>query len=191
MTGTATGKLYSGTGTSGALLYTGVVTISGTGNFWQSFPISTPVDMVAGEVYTWELIPTQGGGLPDPYGIQIAGPDDAYPGGECSFGITWDYAFRTYVSTTVGIGTTVPSSSSVEIYPNPFSAQTTLRAGQPLQNASLTLYNAQGQQVRQMDDLSGETVILQRANLPNGLYFLQLSENNTTWPLAKLVVTDQ
>lgn len=191
MTGSATVKLYSGTGTSGSLLYTGGVTISGTTNFWQSFTISTPVALVAGEVYTWELIPIQGGGIPDPFAIQIAGPDDAYPGGQSSFGITWDYVFRTYVSTTVGIGATGTSSSSVEIYPNPFSQQTTLRSDQPLRNASFTLYNAQGQQVKKMDQISGETVILQRDNLPRGIYFLHLGENNATRPLGKLVVADQ
>lgn len=191
MTGIATVKLYSGTGTSGELLYTGGGTISGTTDFWQSFAISTPVAIVAGEVYTWELIPIQGGGIPDPFAIRIAGPDDPYAGGQSSFGIDWDYTFRTYVSTTVGIGVAGTSSSSVEVYPNPFSQQTTLRSDQPLQNASLTLYNAQGQQVKQMGQISGQTVILQRDNLPSGLYFLHLSENNATRSLGKLVVADQ
>ncbi len=191
MSGTATLNLYHGTGTGGQLLHTQGVSISGTGTFWQTFTISAPVFISAGQTYTCEVVPTQGGGLPDPYAVQISGPDDPYPAGRSSFSIIADYVFRTFVSSSVGIGTIETNAPGLRIQPNPFSTQTVLHTDTPLRNASLIVYNSQGQQVKQMDQLSGETVILQRDNLPSGFYFFQLSENNTTLHLGKLVVTDQ
>jgi hypothetical protein len=97
MTGTATLKIYSGSGTGGTLLYSAGVTISGTGNFWQTFLISPAVAVTTGQVYTFEIVPIQGGGLPDPYGVQVSGPTDMYGGGRNEFGATWDDVFKTYV----------------------------------------------------------------------------------------------
>ncbi len=98
MTGTATLNIYTGTGFGGTLLYTATVTISGTGNFWETFTISPGVSVTAGSVYTFQLVPDLAGGLPDPYGVQVSGPADAYAGGRCEFDVTWDDVFKTYVA---------------------------------------------------------------------------------------------
>jgi hypothetical protein len=55
------------------------------------------VAVTAGQVYTWEIIPIQGGGLPDPYGVQVSGPANTYVGGQCEFGATLDDVFRVYI----------------------------------------------------------------------------------------------
>jgi hypothetical protein len=79
---------------------------------------------------------------------------------------------------------------TVSVYPNPFSAQTTLQTGNPLEHADLTIYNSFGQTVKHMTDISGEEVTLFRDNLPCGLYFLLLKEDNRTFMIAKLLITD-
>lgn len=97
MTGTATLKIYTGTGTGGTLLYSNGVTISGTGNFWVTFTISPGVAVTSGQSYTYEIVPIQGGGLPDPYGVQRGGPTDRYVNGTCEFGPGWDDVFKIWV----------------------------------------------------------------------------------------------
>ena len=190
MTGTATLNIYTGNGTGGDLLYTDGVTISGTGIFWSSFPIASPVDITAGQMYTFEVVPTQGGGLPDPYAVQVTWDTTSYPDGESTAGIGFDYVFRTFVTMTVGTETIQGSSSEINIYPNPFSTETALRTDAVLQNATLTIYNAQGQQVRHMDHLTGQTILLERGSLPTGLYSLRLTENDQIRSVHNLVITE-
>lgn len=190
MTGTATLKIYSGNGTAGTLLHMAGVTLSGSVNFWQPFTISPPVDVSAGQIYTWELIPTQGGGLPDPYAVQLSGINDTYAGGRCDFNPTWDAVFRTFVNTSVGLAATGSDHSGPMIQPNPFNTQTTLRTDKALRNATLTIYNAVGQKIEQLDGLTGQTVIVNRDDLPSGLYFLCLTENSRTISVDRVVVTD-
>ncbi|MBA3284491.1 MAG: T9SS type A sorting domain-containing protein [Nitrosopumilus sp.] len=76
------------------------------------------------------------------------------------------------------------------IYPNPFSSTTTLQTDNIFHNAVLTVYNSHGQTVKQIDNLSGQTIIFQRDNLSSGLYFLRLTGDNTIFYAGKLVITD-
>jgi len=84
---------------------------------------------------------------------------------------------------------------SVKIYPNPFSMQTTLRTDKFFKDATLTVYNSFGQQVKQIKNISGQTVTLFRDNLASGLYFVRLttpSPSGEGWGevTEKLVITD-
>lgn len=94
-----------------------------------------------------------------------------------------------YNLTSVGI-----INKSVEdkivIYPNPFSLTSTLKTNENLKDATLTVYNSFGQQVKQIKNINGQTMTLHRGNLPSGLYFLRLSQNNKTYTLDKFVISD-
>ena len=81
--------------------------------------------------------------------------------------------------------------NNITIYPNPFSTQTTIRPGKLLKNATLTVNNCLGQTVKQIKNISGQTVTLHRDNLPSGLYFVWLTEENRTIAAGKLVITDK
>jgi hypothetical protein len=101
MTGSGTLKIFAGAGILGTLLQSLSVTVSGTGNFFQTFNVSAPV--TAGQMYTFQFIPIQGGGLPDPYGVQCVNPE-AYPSGEYflvdpggTYPMGMDLVFKTYV----------------------------------------------------------------------------------------------
>lgn len=78
----------------------------------------------------------------------------------------------------------------MNIYPNPFSTETTLRADHFLNNTTLTVDNYFGQTVKQIKNISGQTVVLSRDNLPSGMYFLWLTEDSKTLSLDKLVITN-
>jgi len=75
------------------------------------------------------------------------------------------------------------------ISPNPFSTQTTLHADIFFYNASLTVYNSVGQQVKQIKNISGQTFTFSRDNLPSGLYFLRLTEDKKIFA-DKIVIVD-
>jgi hypothetical protein len=79
---------------------------------------------------------------------------------------------------------------SVKIYPNPFSLQTTLQTDKFFKNATLTVYNSLGQIVKEIKNISGQTITLHRDNLASGLYFIRLTEDNKTFATKKIVITD-
>lgn len=82
------------------------------------------------------------------------------------------------------------TKQTIKISPNPFASQTTLQTDKTLANATLALYNSLGQQVKQIVNISGQTVTLHRDNLSSGLYYLQLTQDNQTIASDKLVITD-
>lgn len=80
--------------------------------------------------------------------------------------------------------------TTISAYPNPFSTQTTLQTDNFFKNATLTVYNSSGQQVKEIKNISGKTITLYRDNLPSGLYFIRTTQDNKTFTLDKLVITD-
>jgi len=91
---------------------------------------------------------------------------------------------------TVGINENNTADNFVNIYPNPFSSQTTLQTDNLFKNATLTVYNSYGQTVKQIKNISGQTITLFRDNIPSGLYFLRLTQDNKTFSADKLIITD-
>jgi hypothetical protein len=79
---------------------------------------------------------------------------------------------------------------SLHIAPNPFSTETTIYADHILKNATLTLFNSLGQAIKQIKNISGQTIMLSRDNLPAGLYNLSLTEDNIIISADKLLVAD-
>ena len=84
----------------------------------------------------------------------------------------------------------INSENKVNCYPNPFSTQTTLQTNKFLNDAILIVYNSLGQQVKQINNISGHTIIFYRDNLPSGLYFMCLTQDNKIITTEKLVITD-
>lgn len=78
----------------------------------------------------------------------------------------------------------------LSIYPNPFSSTTTLKTDLLLKNATLTVYSLLGEQIAQIENLSGLTITLNRHNLPSGIYFIRLTQDNKILSRNKLVITD-
>ena len=96
-----------------------------------------------------------------------------------------------HFNSTTGINNyTLNVNSNVDIFPNPFSTRTTLQTDNPFRNATLIIYNIYGQAVKQINNISGQTITLHSDNLPSGFYFLQLTQDNQVISLDKLVITD-
>ena len=81
-------------------------------------------------------------------------------------------------------------NTKINLYPNPFSTVATLQSDIPLKKATLLIYNSFGQAVMRINNINGQTFVLDRNNLASGLYFLQLTKDNKTFYNNKLVITD-
>lgn len=80
--------------------------------------------------------------------------------------------------------------TDLHISPNPFSTQTLLQTAFVFSNAKLTIYNSFGQAVKQINNINGQTVSIMRENLPTGLYFIRLEQDNKTITTEKITITD-
>lgn len=80
--------------------------------------------------------------------------------------------------------------NKIIISPNPFSKQTILQSENYLTNATLTLYNVYGHRAKQIKNISGKTINLQRNDLGNGIYFLRLTQDNKLIATEKLIIVN-
>jgi len=81
-------------------------------------------------------------------------------------------------------------NDEIKVFSNPLSSETILQTGNLLHYATLAMDNVFGQTVKQIKNISGQSVTLERDNLPGGLYFIHLTEDNKTIATKKLVITD-
>lgn len=83
-----------------------------------------------------------------------------------------------------------PNTSEFQLYPNPFSLQAILKTEKPLNNATLIIYNSFGQIVKQINNISEQTITLNRDKLISGVYILRLSQDDRALTTSKLIITD-
>jgi uncharacterized delta-60 repeat protein len=112
-------------------------------------------------------------------------------GGFSRSGADYDFAVLRYNNPS--INTDVNESTEQEmrysVFPNPFSASTTILLGRPCVNATIAVYNALCEQVMELNNISGYSIILHRNDLPGGVYYVQLTEGNLT-SLEKIIVSN-
>lgn len=82
------------------------------------------------------------------------------------------------------------NTSQISIYPNPFSKATNLKTDNLFENATFIVFNTLGEQVRKIDNISGQTFTFYRENLDEGIYFYHLKENNKMLSVDKLIICD-
>lgn len=79
--------------------------------------------------------------------------------------------------------------AGISIFPNPFSKETTMLFENNFSNATLTVYDSFGRQIKKTNNINGQVVMLSRDNLAAGLYFVQLTSVNKVYT-EKIIVTD-
>jgi len=79
---------------------------------------------------------------------------------------------------------------SLNVFPDPFSVQTIIQTKNILRDASLFIYNSYGQISEQLNHISGQTITLQRGNLPCGIYYIRLVQDDKTSAVSKIIITD-
>lgn len=88
-----------------------------------------------------------------------------------------------------GVNSVYPDQQ-VSIYPNPFSEESTLLVNRDLNNATLSLYDPLGREVKRTENISGSSIKLQRGNLAPGMYFIKLNQEGKTFFTGKIIVAD-
>jgi hypothetical protein len=78
----------------------------------------------------------------------------------------------------------------MKVFPNPFSNNTVLQTDNFLHNATLIVENIFGQTVKQIKYISGPTITLFRDNLPSGMYFIQLSQDDKIIATNKIIISE-
>lgn len=79
---------------------------------------------------------------------------------------------------------------AIHIYPNPVSWSISLHTEIFVKDATLKVYNSHGQEVKQLINLSGKTFTLNRDNLPGGLYFIHIIENNNIIASGRVIIAE-
>ncbi|MBM3418738.1 MAG: T9SS type A sorting domain-containing protein [Bacteroidetes bacterium] len=100
------------------------------------------------------------------------------------------YLHKYQLQNTAGIDQLSNLSNSIQVFPNPFSMQTTLQTDSPMHNATLLVDNCFGQTVAQIKNINGQTVVLSRDNLARGLYFARLTQDSKVIATKTIIITD-
>lgn len=83
-----------------------------------------------------------------------------------------------------------PEHTSIRVYPNPFASLTNIQLGSAVSRARVSLYNAQGEEVKRMENISGREIKLVREDLADGLYWVKISEDDREIATCKLIIVD-
>jgi len=106
-----------------------------------------------------------------------------------------DYAYESTPNACIqtgknSSGNNENSIKKITVFPNPFISSTTIQIADNLNNATITVYNAYGQPITQVRNITGKTVPISRANLPSGPYFMRITEENKLIGIEKLIIAD-
>ncbi len=83
----------------------------------------------------------------------------------------------------------IQNNKAITLSPNPFNTQTTITVNGTFQNPTLYLYNLMGQEVNTISIGTKKQITIPRNQLPSGLYFYKLiEENNNILGVGKVVV---
>lgn len=80
------------------------------------------------------------------------------------------------------------SKAEIKVYPNPFNTVTFIQADQTFKDLKLLMYNSQGQLVRELFNISGEKIMLDRDGLTEGMYYLKLIDKKFIVVKSLLIV---
>ena len=187
MSGSGTLNVYSGNGIEGSLLTSQPVTVnvvSNSSSEWQNWTLDAPPVLNAGEAYSFQFVPTQGGGLPDPYGVNVES-SDAYAGGNDLWNTGGELAFRVYVDAATQIEET-HIESPIQIFPNP--AMERIQINGANKDGGLALvYDASGKLMHEclFAELNSGIDVSQ---WPNGMYVISLPVHGLMLKFIKTVV---
>ena len=91
---------------------------------------------------------------------------------------------------TTDIKSAVEDKSKITIYPNPFNSSTLIQLNSTIKNGELTIFNAFGQKVRTINNISGDQIKIERDNLSKGVYFARLTQEGKIITTNKLIIID-
>ncbi len=81
-------------------------------------------------------------------------------------------------------------ASQVEIFPNPFSNETTIRFGENMAGGTFIVYDDLGQKIIETKNITCGEIKLNRGNLQPGIYFFHCVKNGESEVTGRIVVTN-
>jgi|GEM_PF-1847435 len=82
------------------------------------------------------------------------------------------------------------ATENIKLYPNPFHDNTTFYFPFAINNATASIFNACGQQVKSIKNISGKQLHLQRDALSSGMYFIQVSTASQSFAMIRVLIVD-
>lgn len=86
-----------------------------------------------------------------------------------------------------GIQSFTTENSIVNVFPNPFTLQTTIDLNADYKNATLKIIDVLGKEIWNKN-FSGKQFILERTKLKNGIYFIQIVSEDKTISTNKIII---
>lgn len=91
------------------------------------------------------------------------------------------------VTQTIASLNEIEDQVQYNVFPNPFTDQTTLSFPSVKDNSTVTLYNTNGQLVKTLNNITNGQASISRDNLPSGLYFFMLTNDSKIIATGKLI----
>lgn len=109
-----------------------------------------------------------------------------------------DYAYNQQANEAINAGQngsgineyTVNKNITISIHPNPVSTSTNIHFSKSVQNATLKITNVKGQEIKTISSVFGNSIEMDRENLSNGIYIIQLIQNDKIISVNKFIVND-
>jgi L-ascorbate metabolism protein UlaG (beta-lactamase superfamily) len=113
-------------------------------------------------------------------------PCVVYPDYPTSFNLTTG---NTYIYTYAGITENPDSKNEIKIFPNPSNSSVTLHfANSGYKEHSLIIFNATGQVIKKIENITGTEVKVEDDVLAKGLYIFKLQNNNGITSRGKFII---
>lgn len=99
------------------------------------------------------------------------------------------YSVTTFVfdiSTT--LSTLENKKGKVEIYPIPFSKQCTIKLSNSLLNGTLKIFNILGEEVKKIENINSNKIVVRKNNLNSGVYYYSILEKSKIIHKGKLII---
>jgi hypothetical protein len=93
-----------------------------------------------------------------------------------------EYSFSGYIIKLDGITTGMnhfENNISFKYYPNPFTDKITISGTIQFDNTEVLLRTVSGQTIVHKKNISGNNIEINTGNIPAGIYFLELKQNDT------------
>jgi len=90
----------------------------------------------------------------------------------------------------VGISEVNDKSNNVKLYPNPFSNNATITIDDKikLNMASVVIYDVVGKEIKRINNITSNTITIEKAEMPNGIYFYKVINYEAAIATGKFIV---
>lgn len=98
-----------------------------------------------------------------------------------------DFALARFNTTITGVKELSNEHLTIEIYPNPFTSQTTIAFYEEQKNITIKIFDLLGKQIKKID-FTGNKLIFEKEEMQKGIYIVQITDENKNLINKKIVI---